>query len=315
MEASKSSLTESNLSKNKPNKNSLSNRRKASTRNAAIIFLTPAIIFLIIYIAYPILDSFKTSLYSWNGIAIDKTFIGLQNWKDLVVDTTFWKAFGNNITIMVLSICIQLPIGMALATFLDFGGKKYNVFKVVWFIPMLMSSVAIGYLFKYALDANSGIITGISKLFGGPAIDLLGNPKTALITVTIAICWQFIPFYMVYFLAGYSSLPGDVYEAAIIDGATKSQYFWQVSLPMMKPSIKSAMVLSMVGSLKYFDLIFVMTGGGPGSSSELMATYMYRNAFLSQKMGYGSAIACGMFILITVISLITMKLLNGKEEV
>ena len=175
-------------------------------------------------------------------------------------------------------------------------------------------SVAIGYLFKYALDANSGIISGISKLFGGPAIDLLGNPKTALVTISIAICWQFIPFYMVYFLAAYSSLSSDVYEAAIIDGATKGQYFWKVALPMMKPSIKSAMILSMVGSLKYFDLIYVMTGGGPGSSSELMATYMYKNAFLSQRMGYGSTIACGMFILITIISLVTMKVLNKNGD-
>ena len=119
---------------------------------------------------------------------------------------------------------------------------------------------------------------------------------------------------MVYFLAAYSSLPSDVYEAAIIDGATKGQYFWKVALPMMKPSIKSAIILSMVGSLKYFDLIYVMTGGGPGTSSELMATYMYKTAFSSQRMGYGSTIACGMFILITVISLVTMKILNRNGD-
>ena len=296
------------------NKMSLKKKREKSVRNASIIFLLPALIFLIIFIAYPIFYSFKTSFYNWNGITVGKTFVALENWKELILDFTFKKAFLNNIIIMVLSIVIQLPIGMALATFLDFKGKKANIFKIIWFIPMLMSSVAIGYLFKYALDANSGIISGLSKLFGGPAIDLLGNPKTALITISIAICWQFIPFYMVYFLAAYSSLPSDVYEAAIIDGATKGQYFWKVALPMMKPSIKSAVILSMVGSLKYFDLIYVMTGGGPGSSSELMATYMYKNAFLSQRMGYGSTIACGMFILITIISLVTMKILNKNGD-
>ncbi|NRW36638.1 ABC-type sugar transport system permease subunit [Clostridium beijerinckii] len=116
------------------------------------------------------------------------------------------------------------------------------------------------------------------------------------------------------FLAAYSGIPSDLYEAAIIDGAKKSQYFWKIALPLMKPAIKSAIVLSMVGSLKYFDLIYVMTGGGPGNASELMATYMYKNAFLSQRMGYGSAIASGMFILITIISLITIKTLNRKED-
>ena len=293
---------------------SLKKKREKSVRNASIIFLLPSLLFLVIFIAYPIFYSFKTSFYNWNGITVGKTFIAFENWKELILDSTFRKAFFNNIIIMILSIVIQLPVGMALATFLDFKGKKANLFKIIWFIPMLMSSVAIGYLFKYALDANSGIISGLSKLFGGPAIDLLGNPKTALVTISIAICWQFIPFYMVYFLAAYSSLPSDVYEAAIIDGATKGQYFWKVALPMMKPSIKSAMILSMVGSLKYFDLIYVMTGGGPGSSSELMATYMYKNAFLSQRMGYGSTIACGMFILITIISLVTMKILNKNGD-
>lgn len=290
-------------------------KRTNATRNAAIIFLAPAMLTLLVFIAYPIFDSFRTSFFDWNGITADKKFISFDNWGKLIADKTFWKAFRNNMIVMVLSIVIQMPIGMAIATFLDHAGKRGTLFKVLWFLPMLMSSVAIGYLFKYALDANTGVISFISKLFGGKNIDLLGNPQTALVTVTIVICWQFIPFYMVYYLAGYSGLPEDVYEAAVIDGATRSQYFWQVAMPMMKPAIRSAVILSMVGSLKYFDLVYVMTGGGPGDASELMATYMYRNAFQSYRMGYASTIASGMFLLITVISLVTMRLINGKEEV
>ncbi|MDV4151036.1 sugar ABC transporter permease [Clostridium sp. AL.422] len=293
---------------------SLAKKRDLEVKKATIIFLVPAFIFLLVFIVYPIFYSIRLSTYEWNGIGQNKLFIGLENWKELLNDTIFRKALLNNITIMVLSILVQLPIGMLLATFLDFGGKKLNVFKVIWFIPMLMSSVAIGYLFRYALDANTGIITGISKFFGGNSIDLLGNPKTALVTITVAICWQFIPFYMVYFLAAYTNIPSELYEAAIIDGATKNQYFWKVALPLLRPAIKSAIILSMVGSLKYFDLIYVMTGGGPGSASELMATYMYKNAFASQRMGYGSAIATGMFIIITIISLFTIKILNREEE-
>lgn len=295
--------------------NSLVKKRGKEIRKVSAVFLIPALLFIAVFIIYPIFNSFQTSLYEWNGITAGKKFIALDNWKELIGDKTFRKAFGNNLIVMVLSIVIQMPIGMALATFLDRLGRKGTVFKVLWFVPMLMSSVAIGYLFKYALDANTGLVSTISRMFGGKNIDLLGNPNTALITITVVICWQFIPFYMVYYMAAYSGLPGDVYEAAIIDGATRSQYFWKVALPMMKPSIKSAIILSMVGSLKYFDLIYVMTGGGPGDASELMATYMYSNAFESYRMGYASAIASGMFILITVISLITMRLINGKEEV
>lgn len=215
---------------------------------------------------------------------------------------------------MILSIVIQIPIGLALATFLDFGGKKMNLFKVLWFIPLLMSSVAIGFLFSYALATNGGIISTIAKVFGGGNIDLLGNPRTALLTVIGVICWQFTPFYMVYFMASFTNVPYDVFEAARIDGATRGQYFWKIALPLLVPSMKSAAILSMVGSLKYFDLIYVMTGGGPGTSTELMATYMYKQSFKTFNMGYGSAVAGGMFILITLVSLITMKILNGKKE-
>lgn len=293
---------------------SLEKLRQRDTRRVAALFLAPVAILMAIYVIYPIIDTFITSTYQWNGISAGKKFIGIGNWKTLLADSSFWIAFRNNLVIMVLSICIQIPIGLALATFLDFGGKKLTVFKVIWFIPLLMSSVAIGFLFTYALATNGGLVSTISGWFGGGNVDLLGNPKTALLTVIMVICWQFTPFYMVYFMAAFTNIPYDVFEAARIDGATRGQYFWKIAFPLLVPSMKSAAILSMVGSLKYFDLIYVMTGGGPGTSTELMATYMYKQSFSTFNMGYGSAVAGGMFILITLVSLITMKILNGKEE-
>ncbi len=293
---------------------SLEKLRQRDTRRVALLFLAPVAILMAIYVVYPIIDTFITSTYQWNGISAAKKFIGLGNWKTLLADSNFWIAFRNNLVIMVLSICIQIPIGLALATFLDFGGKKLTIFKVIWFIPLLMSSVAIGFLFTYALATNGGLVSTISGWFGGGNVDLLGNPKTALLTVIMVICWQFTPFYMVYFMAAFTNIPYDVFEAARIDGATRGQYFWKIAFPLLVPSMKSAAILSMVGSLKYFDLIYVMTGGGPGTSTELMATYMYKQSFSVFNMGYGSAVAGGMFILITLVSLITMKILNGKEE-
>lgn len=293
---------------------SLLEMRQRNTRKVAALFLAPVTILLIVFILYPIIDTFITSGYQWNGISSAKEFIGFENWKTLLTDKNFWIAFRNNLVIMVLSIVIQIPIGLALATFLDFGGKKLTIFKVIWFVPLLMSSVAIGFLFTYALATNGGIVSTISGWFGGGNIDLLGNPKTALLTVIIVICWQFTPFYMVYFMAAFTNIPYDVFEAARIDGSTRGQYFWRIALPLLVPSMKSAAILSMVGSLKYFDLIYVMTGGGPGTSTELMATYMYKQSFKNFNMGYGSAVAGGMFILISMVALITMKLLKGKEE-
>ncbi|MDR2656717.1 MAG: sugar ABC transporter permease [Oscillospiraceae bacterium] len=285
-------------------------QRQSQTWTAAAVFLAPVMILLVVYIAYPIVNSFQISALKWNGISAERTFIGLANWKQLAADRGFWLAFRNNISIMVLSVLVQLPIGLALATFLDFGGRRLNVFKVLWFVPLLMSSVAVGFLFRYALATNGGIISTISKVFGGRNVDLLGSPAKALYTVIGVICWQFVPFYMVYFMAAYTGMSFDIYEAATIDGATRGQYFWRIALPLLAPSIKSAAILSMVGSLKYFDLIYVMTGGGPGTATEIMATYMYRYSFKNFNMGYGSTIACGMFILITVIALATMRLIN-----
>lgn len=295
-------------------KSTLLVKRQREVRKAAFIFLLPITILMAIYVFYPIIDTFITSFYKWNGISAEKVFIGVGNWKKLLTDGSFWASFKNNIIVMILSICIQIPIGLALATFVDFVGKKATVFKVLWFVPLLMSSVAVGFLFSYALATNGGIISTISGLLGGGNIDLLGNPKTALYTVIGVIAWQFTPFYMVYCMASYTNVSTDVFEAARIDGATRSQYFWKIALPLLKPSLKSAAILSMVGSLKYFDLVYVMTGGGPGTSTELMATYMYKFSFSKFNMGYGSTVAAGMFILISIVSLVTMRILNGKGE-
>lgn len=289
-------------------------RRQRSTNVAAFVFLLPVAVIMVAFIFYPIIDSFIISTYKWNGIAASKEYIGLDNWAKLVKDGNFWFAFRNNVIIMVLSIVIQIPLGLAEATFIEFAGKKGTLCKILWFIPMLMSSVAIGFLFTYALASNGGMVSSFAHLFGGGNVDLLGNPKTALLTVILVIAWQFIPFYMVYCMAAYTNISEDVYEASLIDGATKPQYFAKIALPLLMPSIKSAAILSMVGSLKYFDLIYVMTGGGPGTSTELMATYMYKHSFSQFNMGYGSAVAGGMFILITAMSLVTMRIINGKKE-
>jgi raffinose/stachyose/melibiose transport system permease protein len=293
---------------------SLLQRSTRETNTAALAFLLPVFAILVIFVFFPILQSFNISAYKWNGISATKRFIGLDNWKALFFDSHFWDSFGNNLKIMFFSILIQIPLGIMLATFLEFGGRKLNIFKVVWFIPMLMSSVAIGFLFTYALATNGGIISTISTSLGGGNIDLLGNPKVVLYAVIGVICWQFTPFYMVYIMAAYTNIPIEVYEAATIDGATKNQYFWKIALPLLRPAINSAAILSMVGSLKYFDLVYVMTGGGPGTASELMATYMYKLSFKTFEMGYGSTVASGMFILISVVSLFSFKVLTRKQE-
>lgn len=292
----------------------LSRSRQFHTRTATVFFLTPAFAFLLVYIMYSIISAFRLSLFDWNGIDPKMTYVGLKNWLDLLKDAILFKSFAHNVIIIVLSIIIQLPIAMALAVFLDNGGKKLNFFKVSYYIPSLLSSVAVGILFRYVYDPNNGIMTAIGGLFGVDSVDLLGSSQLALYSVFSVICWTAIPFYMVYFLAALSGLSIDIQEASVIDGATRTQYFFKIALPILKPIIKNAAVLSMIGSLKYFDLIFVMTEGGPNNASDLMATYMYRTAFRYMSLGYGATIAAAMFVIITAISLVVLLSINKGSD-
>ena len=294
----------------------LAKSRARSTAIAATVFLAPAIILIFIYMVYPVVDTFITSGYKWNGISADRVFVGIENWKTLIKDEKFWAAFGHNLIVMVFSILLQIPIGMLLATFLDAGGKKLNIFKIIWFFPYLMSSVAIAFLFNYILATNGGLFSSIATLINGKKtlIDLLGQSPQALFAVIGVMAWQFTPFYMVYFLAGYSNIDSSLYEAAVIDGATRKQYLFKIAIPLLGPIFKTACTMSLIGSLKYFDMIWNMTGGGPAGGTELMATYMYKLSFQQFNMGYGSAVAAGMFILITLIALLFQKIFVVKED-
>ncbi len=291
----------------------LAKRKAGIDFRVSLVFILPALFFMALYIFYPIVESVLISLTKWNGLTADKEFIGLANWKALIVDEKFWRAFLNNIVVMVLSLAVQMPFAVLLATILSIIGRKGKAFKILWFLPNLMSSVAVGFLFKYAFSATDGIFSTISMALGHGRVDLLGDPHWALPTVILVICWQYIPFYMVYYMAAYSGISGELYEAAIIDGANKPAYFFKIALPLLKPAIRNACILSMVGSLKYFDLIFVMTNGGPGEATELMATYMYKLSFKQFNLSYGSTVAVGMLIVITIFATLVMRIFRRKE--
>lgn len=290
-------------------------RRDKEIYIVSVIFLIPSLIFMILFIFYPIVDSFILSLHSWNGIDPVKTFVGIENWKTLITDMRFWKALKNNLLILFLSIIIQMPVAILLALAMDYVGRKFNFLRSIYFLPMLMSSVAIGFLFRYAYDPQFGIVAGIINMLNiDITIDILGNPNISIFAIIAVICWQFIPFYFILYVASISSIPVELYEAAKIDGSDYFHYAKEIVIPYISPTIKSGIILSMVGSLKYFDLIYVMTEGGPNGATDLMATYMYKNSFVSLKLGYGATIAFAMLIIISIISFITFKKLNTADK-
>ena len=179
---------------------------------------------------------------------------------------------------------------------------------------MLMSAVAIGIVFRYILDPNFGLLNLVSQWIGQGKIDLLGKPATALLTVIIVICWEYTPFYMVLFLSALTMVSPDIRDSAKIAGANTFGYYWHIAVPMLKENILTCLTLSAIGSLKYFDLIYVLTNGGPSGSTEVMATYMYKETFRSWKMGYGSTIAIAMFIIVSLVSVLIKYLPKALEK-
>ncbi|MGI9254932.1 MAG: carbohydrate ABC transporter permease [Thermomicrobiales bacterium] len=283
------------------------------------LFLLPALAIYGVFVLYPIVQSIRYSLYEWSGISPGFDFVGLENYRTLLGDKVFWQALKNNLILVVASIAIQLPIGLALAMLLEARLRGWRVFRTIWFLPLLMSTVAIGLLWNYIYDPTFGLLNTLLHTVGLDSWQRgwLGEKETALGSVIAVICWQYIPFYMVLFIAGLTTIPGDLLEAARLDGAAGFRLFRTITLPLLRPVIRTAAILSLIGSLKYFDLIYVMTGGGPGDSTQLMATYMYKNAFTQFDMGYGSAIAVALFLIAFVITGVVLYLDQfraGREE-
>lgn len=282
----------------------------------ATAFLAPAVVLLAVFLLYPLVSSLRLSLLDWNGLGSNARFVGLANWVKLAHDAVFWQSLANNAILAAASVIVELPIALALAVLLDKAGRGSRLLKILYFLPLLMSSVAIGVLFKNIYDPNFGPLNAALHAFGldGLAKDWLGDPHFSLGSTIAVICWQNTPFYMILFLAGLSSLPAEIVEAARLDGASEWTTFWRIKLPHLQGTMRTAVLLSILGSLRYFDLIYVMTGGGPEGASELMATYMYRTVFSSFQMGYGSTIGSAMFLIVCAVAALSLRFTRRYAE-
>ena len=223
---------------------------------------------------------------------------GWDNWVRLVHDPNVWNALKNNLILMVTSICIQLPGALILALLINSRLKGVRIYKALWFLPVLLSTSATGILWNLMYDPNFGLLQAVLRGIGKGNLvkGWLGEPAYALPCVLIVICWTFIPFYMILLKAGLTNVPGELMESAKLDGASSWQCFWNVTFPLLLPTIRTAALLNIVGSLKYFDLIWIMTGGGPSGACELVATYLYKQGIQGWNMGYASAIASFLFL-------------------
>src|SRR5690554_709978 len=274
-----------------------------------VLFILPALTIFLMYMLIPIPLSAFYSLFQWDGIT-DMVFIGLKNWRELLNDSIFLNSVLNNFKLVFLSIITQIPIALLLAIFIYKKSRISNLLRTVYFLPQLFSSVAISVLWRYLYDPFFGLINEVLVKTGiiDMPIDFLGSEVLALYATSLAISWRFIPFYMILFIAAINGIPNELYEAARVDGANKFQTFFLITLPMLRSTIINAIVLVLVGSLKYFDIVYVLTEGGPNHASELMATYMYKMSFTRLKMGYGSAVAFALFLIAFSLSLLFLNL-------
>lgn len=278
-----------------------------------LLFVLPALLFYGTFNVVGIVRTFFYSFMDWKGISASRTFIGLGNYIELLSDSFFWNAMKNNVMLVIVSIGIQLPGALLLALLINQELKGVRFFRTVFFIPMLLSTVATGIMWILFYDPYFGLMAGLMQKLGFTSIAFLEG-DSAMASILFVICWQFIPFYMIILKAGLTNVPSDIYEAAKIDGADSYQCFWKVTLPLLMPTLRSAAVLQLVGSLKYFDLFYVMMGGAPNKNTELMATYMYKKGFTEFRMGYASTIAASMFILCFVIACVFLYMTRNKEE-
>lgn len=294
---------------------STSPRRRTRLRRDGVIllFVAPALLLCLLYVLYPVAISMWYSLLDWNGIGTAR-FIGLSNWSRLLQDATVLSSLRNTFTILIASVLVQIPLGLAIALLLQRLGRFGTVLSSVYIVPLLMSSVAIGIIWEFLYNPDFGPLYYIYNAFGQQAPGLLGSTSYAVFAVTVVILWQYLPLYILLFNAGLLGIPREYYEAAAIDGAGSMMRFRHVTVPLLRRTVVTALVLIITGSLVYFDLVYVMTGGGPGNASYTLALYIYREAFLSQDVGYGSAIAMLLFILSFVASGLIVRFTRLIQE-
>ncbi|MCM3135888.1 sugar ABC transporter permease [Paenibacillus sp. 2TAF8] len=263
-----------------------------SNKGTIAVFVLPTLILFCGIVLIPIFVSSYYSLLDWNGVG-KGAFIGLDNYVEMFKDTRVINSIKNSLLFAGASVFIQLPISLVLALILASNVKGEGFYRTVYFIPVLISTVVIAQLWSKIYNADYGLLNVMLQNIGlsSWAQDWLGQKETALTASFIPTLWQYMGYHMLLMYAGAKSVSQDVLEAARIDGASRMRVAWSIMIPLMKPILKVCLVFSVIGAFKVFDLIYVLTGGGPFYSTEVPSTLMYATIFDTFRYGYGSAIS------------------------
>lgn len=283
-------------------------------KKAILIFLLPALLIYTWIVFVPIIQSVYYSLIDWNGLG-SKEFVGLTNYALLIKDKVFIQALTNNLRYIAYVVSIQIVLGIVAAILLTYLKKGRGFVQTVYFIPSVVTVVAIAQLFRsfYSYDPM-GLLNLLLSSLGFEPVPFLSEYSTVLLSVALVEGWQYIGIYMIIFYAALVSIPGDIEEAGRIDGANELQLLFRIKFPYIKNVFGLAIILSLVGALRGFAAPLILTRGGPNHQSEILATYMYKKAFTSQQLGYGSSISVVIVILSMIGVLLINKYSNSRES-
>jgi raffinose/stachyose/melibiose transport system permease protein len=279
------------------------------------LFVLPALVVYSAFVVYPTIYTLVLSFFSWTGMTPQwGPFVGLGNFAAALADPVFWKSITNNIQFVLVRTPLEVGIALLLAVMLNNAMRGWRLWRTLLFVPVVLSLVAVGLVFGRLLDSSSGVFNAILQAVGLKVLaqQWLGDPDVALWTVTGISIWKNIGFSMVILLAGLQSLSQEVVEAAKVDGANEAQATIFVIIPMLRPVIAIAMVLSVISGLKVFDLVFIMTQGGPLYATEVPMTLLYRYAFTFNTMGQAAAVGVMQAAIIMVVSWLQLRFLRGE---
>lgn len=278
--------------------------RRRRARHGGLVawaFALPALIVYVVFLVYPALQSLWFSFTDWDGLSPTYNFVGLQNYADMPKDPVVVQAIVNNIIWTVVTITVPVILGLLLAIVLNGKVRGKPVLRLMFYMPAVLPLVAVASIWGWLYNPQYGAINAALRAIGLDALaqPWLGQDNTALAAVMIPAIWLRVGFPMLLYLAALQGINTDMYEAATVDGATKWQQFWFITMPSLKPAHYIVIALSLIDSFKVFDLIYAMTYGGPGTATQVMGTWMYFNVFQYYQAGYGTAIA----VVITVVAI------------
>lgn len=281
-----------------------------------LLFILPGLTIYTLFQIYPIVSGFYYGLTDWDGFSPNVNFVGLENFKDLSNDPLIFKSIKNTIILTILVVIIQNILALFVAILLDKKLKGVAFFRVVYFIPVLLSTAVVGFIWSTIYNPIIGSWSVFFNFLGLESIaklDMLGNSNTALYAIIFVVIWQYLGYSMIIYLAGLQTIPKDLYEAADIDGANRWMKFKHVTFALISPALTINMVLSTIGCLKMFDHVFVLTGGGPGNASQVVGTAIFTVAFNNNRFGYGVSLSILLFIVVAIISIAQLYLLKKRE--